>query len=522
MSETITAKVLSETITAKAGKDEHEIPANVEALREQRKARKAQKKVLKEEKRKRREIEKVQNALKLDSRAHIRMAASASLYGTLDEQIRQTATNDVRAVEEKKEAVDVEHKEDGPAVFSLLGLGLTEFSLALLPGPSSLMSLTSLDLSHNQLSELPGIESLQSLTELDLTRNCFKVLPSTLRLLPKLTKLNASRNDLRPNAEFLVLLLQPPGLPSLELLNITFNKKCYTKILFDELTSKMPNVAVKMTVTHPPPPGAKVGGAACDRDATKLRSQLEPYTVGQLRIRLVDTFGEEPHPYYTKEPPPPRAEVMERLLKHYAERGERKLVRVNGIPVDPDLLSEILKELKAWAVRNKDHHERPMIHADTYMILRSPSEFEQKLKRAGGSRKAHPARLKFEQNKRVWQLAHQAMESVDPDFAKRFTGLAVTNGFRGSPHIDTSNIGPFYGLALGNFTDGTGGIQVELDPLTVAEVNTKNRLGKVDGRYPHWVAPYDERLERFSLIYYQTEGEIIPRGTAVFGKILKE
>eukprot|EP00277_Geminigera_cryophila_P036293 CAMPEP_0173090492 /NCGR_PEP_ID=MMETSP1102-20130122/26948_1 /TAXON_ID=49646 /ORGANISM="Geminigera sp., Strain Caron Lab Isolate" /LENGTH=32 /DNA_ID= /DNA_START= /DNA_END= /DNA_ORIENTATION= len=27
--------------------------------------------------------------------------------------------------------------------------------------------------------------------------------------------------------------------------------------------------------------------------------------------------------------------------------------------------------------------------------------------------------------------------------------------------------------------------------MTVAQVNTKNRLGKVDGRYPHWVAPYD-------------------------------
>ena len=55
--------------------------------------------------------------------------------------------------------------------------------------------------------------------------------------------------------------------------------------------------------------------------------------------------------------------------------------------------------------------------------------------------------------------------------------------------------------------------------MTVAEVNTKGRLGKVDGRYPHWVAPYDERCERFSLIYYRTEGAIAPMTTAVFGTV---
>lgn len=61
--------------------------------------------------------------------------------------------------------------------------------------------------------------------------------------------------------------------------------------------------------------------------------------------------------------------------------------------------------------------------------------------------------------------------------------------------------------------------QVEVDPLTVCEVNTKNRLGKVDGRCPHWVAPYDENCERFSLIFYQTEGEVTPFTTAAFGDI---
>ena len=35
------------------------------------------------------------------------------------------------------------------------------------------------------------------------------------------------------------------------------------------------------------------------------------------------------------------------------------------------------------------------------------------------------------------------MATVDQEFANVFTGLAVTKGFVGSPHIDTTNIGPF-------------------------------------------------------------------------------
>jgi len=74
--------------------------------------------------------------------------------------------------------------------------------------------------------------------------------------------------------------------------------------------------------------------------------------------------------------------------------------------------------------------------------------------------------------------------------------------------------------ALGDYAEGTGGIQVEFDPMTVCEVNTLHRLGKVDGRFPHWVAPYDKACDRFSLIYYQTEGDPTPQTTAVFAPAL--
>jgi len=137
-----------------------------------------------------------------------------------------------------------------------------------------------------------------------------------------------------------------------------------------------------------------------------------------------------------------------------------------------------------------------------------------------GSRRAHSAIRKYQQNLSLWAAAKAAMATVDKDFADAFTGLAVTKGFVGSPHIDTTNIGPFYGLSIGDFSDGTGGVRVELDPVTVCEVNTKNRLGRIDGRFPHFVAPYDEGKTRYSLIFYLTEGEIQAKTTAVFGDII--
>lgn len=160
-----------------------------------------------------------------------------------------------------------------------------------------------------------------------------------------------------------------------------------------------------------------------------------------------------------------------------------------------------------------------MIKASKYMVLRSPTEAEEKTIELG-SRRAHSAIRKYRQNLSLWEAARAAMATVDPDFADAFTGLAVTKGFVGSPHIDTTNIGPFWGLSVGDFADGTGGVRVELDPMTVCEVNTKDRLGKIDGRFPHFVAPYDEGKTRYSLIFYLTEGEVQAKTTAVFGEII--
>lgn len=53
-------------------------------------------------------------------------------------------------------------------------------------------------------------------------------------------------------------------------------------------------------------------------------------------------------------------------------------------------------------------------------------------------------------------------------------------------------------LCSGEFHGG-GSIAVECSPFQVAHVDTKGRLGKVDGRWPHWVTEYEGT--RYSLIY---------------------
>ena len=106
----------------------------------------------------------------------------------------------------------------------------------------------------------------------------------------------------------------------------------------------------------------------------------------------------------------------------------------------------------------------------------------------------------------------RALTEADASYASTFTSLAVTGNFRGSPHIDTENVAPFYALALGEFTGG-GRIAVESGVREVTHVDTRHGFAKVDGRFPHWVTPYDG--ERFSLIYYTTEGAPVPVAGAV-------
>jgi hypothetical protein len=354
-------------------------------------------------------------------------------------------------------------------------------------------------------------------------------------------------------------------------LDLTFNQKCGHQKLKDKIEKELYNnfCDLKMTINFPPPnrpsPTSSiiiiiendggddgdaatsriradfVGASAAVRNPNLLRSQLECWSTTALRRRLVADFGQEPScPIQCT-----RSDVMDQLLSLYAEenneydhdiedeyknsnknkgdtttvqcqRAQRKIIRTDGILIkDESLRNDLLSELKGWKSKWTDkNNERTSINAENYMILTSPASWES----VGlGRKKRFKAEKKLNEHKILWDLAKSVMSTVDKDFSNRYTALAVTHNFIGSPHIDRQNVGPFYGLSLGDFDDNTGGVMVECSARIVAHVNTKNRLGKVDGRFPHWVAPYDHvRRDRYSLIFYQTSGEFQKIGPPIF------
>lgn len=418
-------------------------------------------------------------------------------------------------------------------------MDLKHFSLELLP-PLTTMRIDAvirLDVSNNELSELPGLSSLVNLEALSLERNWFNCMPSEIGSLSRLKTINASRNFLKPNSSSL-LFDQLRRLGDLARLDLSYNQKCSRSEHRVSIQEALRPNSVEVLVTVWQELAEKcdtdrqmrVGDSAAGRDPVLLRSQLEPHSTVELRRRLVRDFGCRPlNPVEAN-----RGEVMHMLLECYNGEGmlelpsegasldsgvgRRRTIRTNGTPVSREVIGRLLAELRDWRENGRrggssSNRERPSISARCYMILRAP-----KLDEGNTSRRARRMAKKMNSNARLWALAMEAMREVDPQFAEYCSEVAVTYGFTGSPHIDKQNRTPFYGMSLGEFTEGTGCVAVECSARVLAEINTKERLGKVDGRYPHWVTPYDDQVEeRFSLIYYDTVSPFQTPGPAIFG-----
>lgn len=463
-------------------------------------------------------------------------------------------------------------------------LDLSSLDLYTLPREvPSRIALTRLLLRSNCLLEFPAeLACLSSLSELDLSRNRIEVLPESLGQLRSMRSLNLMNNHLR-RLERSMPLEALALLTSLERLDLRYNRKLTGDDLEATLRSHLPVQCQLLLGTT----AGRSTLATCpgERDASLLRSQLEPWGTPVLRRRLAEVFGVETDPDLGREG------IFEKLLAAHTASGPRAWRKVRGQAL-PDrlapLLEELLRELRATVFPTGAKRERQGVRAEGYIVLRSEAEAladvvasdgaeenqmqaiiaeakdEKKApadysgaaggisgvdKRGidgtsvgGGSQtapmvigdrivqpgmrtirptpKANSKRTwgrrrngdKRQRNDSVWNLTRQVMAEVDPDFLKRCTAIAMTKNFIGSPHIDILNYGPFYGLSLGDFEGG--GICVESTPLEVVEVDTKNRFGKIDGRWPHWVAPYTG--ERYSIIYYQTAGPEVPKTISWF------
>ncbi|KAJ9438170.1 Ras guanine nucleotide exchange factor L [Diplonema papillatum] len=397
-------------------------------------------------------------------------------------------------------------------------LSLSDLRLSRFPDnlTSRFAQLTTLDLSRNKIKSLPtAVGTLSSLVTLDLSRNEIRALPEDLRNLKLLERLLLLSNKLNHNSIPYAALRE---LTALKHLDLRFNTKCSGENARQTVRSAFPD-SVTVLVTIPVakenrPVGGEMGGLvgehACERDATQLRSQLEPWSTPLLRDRLRYTFHIASD-FETE----PREAVMQKLLAAYAAlfpaaeypMGRRVRRVENGFQVSDTVCRPLYDELIRWqTTRDPSAKERPTIRAEGYMILRSHLEFTKH-----NGTKATLAAQKVAKHQALWDLAAKVMVQADPVFATKYTAVAFTDNFTGSPHIDTQNIGPFYGIALGDF-DG-GELCVESTPTEVAMINTRYRAVKVDGRYPHWVAPHTG--QRFSVIYYQTFGDVTPMAAAV-------
>ncbi|CAK0891863.1 unnamed protein product [Prorocentrum cordatum] len=94
-----------------------------------------------------------------------------------------------------------------------------------------------------------------------------------------------------------------------------------------------------------------------------------------------------------------------------------------------------------------------------------------------------------------------ALAAGDP-----WTHVAVTNNFQGSPHRDEQDATCWQRvISLGDFVGGELCVEGPLEghdgPLRrLYVVSTRNRLTRVDGRFPHFVRQREG--DRFSLVYY--------------------
>ena len=502
------------------------------------------------------------------------------------ESSRQSSTNNYPALSNDRTLVSF-RKRMLKKVFRIdpcnFGVGLQNMDIT---------RLLTLDVSHNELTELPGLGALTHLQTLNLNRNWFNTLPSEIGTLSRLKIISAARNFLKPTQQSLRWGMLTQNCPNLVELDLRYNQKCCKGIHRDRIAEGLLPLKpfVAMTVWQDETAAVNgnknsnsggmnkyVGSSAAHRNPILLRSQLEPLGTQALRKRLVCDFGRPPTDPATVD----RAQVMKDLLAAYLQEGlaksnsnvkvinngddhdleydllleNRHVLQIYGSPVPEDKLQALRNELHKWTAHTgklNKNRERPSIDASNYMILQKPkptainddddtaaaSISPKKL-----SRRALRRAQKRERYRRLWEAGIAALETIDSVFAQQnCTEIAVTYGFTGSPHRDKQNCGPFYGLSLGNYddADGKGGIVVEASARVLVRVNTKNRFGKVDGRFVHWVAPWgrnctsttsnappereqplphqskDEEEYRYSLIYYETGHTFRPPGPAVF------
>ena len=230
-----------------------------------------------------------------------------------------------------------------------------------------------------------------------------------------------------------------------------------------------------------------------------LQSQLEPLTLAQLRdrVQLLDASGFATLDQLVDRGIAENGVVAGKALLvdhlcavHTAQPRRCRYAR--GVSIDAALCDTLLTTLRA---ANWGEKERRVI-AEQYLTIRQPW--------AGASRKAHTrCKQGMQKHSAIWEAAARVIESAGPAQFK-YTSLAVTANFQGSPHRDLLDQSYQFAVSLGEFGQAGGGrLCVESGADKITCIETHKRLACIDGRFTHWVDGYDG--ERFSVIYYSVD-----------------
>ena len=196
------------------------------------------------------------------------------------------------------------------------------------------------------------------------------------------------------------------------------------------------------------------------------------------------------------------AAVADANHRKHADLTARTVRRVAGAPVPPALLADMRHALDAARWPPVSHRRK--VDSERYLVVRREvlgegKNGEKNGSQAGDDRVVDP----YVDLKRA---ADAVMRWADPTFA--YDHLAITRNFVGSPHVDREDKSHQYAVSLGNWGGVGGELVVEsTDGSTRFVVDTRDRIGRVDGRCAHWVRGFDagadgSRAVRYSVIYY--------------------